>query len=134
MAKTYSVYRDNVKIAEGLTEKQYTDSPLQPDTEYKYKVSVTEGGQEAFSDEITVRTDPATRMAPMSLALGGTETLLDYSDRGQGVTFESSDPEVVSVTKKAGKATGVAEGTAVITRTDPDGSTEDIPIIVEVEG
>lgn len=58
MPTTYNVYRDNEKVASGLTEKTYTDTDLTPSTEYSYHVTAeNEHGESGSSNTITVMTD-----------------------------------------------------------------------------
>lgn len=45
-AQTYNVYRDNVKIASGLTALTYTDSAVSANKRYRYNVSGVVGGNE----------------------------------------------------------------------------------------
>lgn len=58
---TYNVYRNDEKIASGLTEKTFTDTGLEPNTEYKYRVSAeNEYGESELSDPIMVKTLPVS--------------------------------------------------------------------------
>lgn len=57
MEVTYNVYRDGVKVAEGLTDKTYTDAELEPDTTYEYVVGAQNSNGETLSDPIQVTTD-----------------------------------------------------------------------------
>lgn len=58
MATTYNVYRNDEKVATGLTSKSYTDSNLTPATEYTYHVTAeNEHGESGASASITVTTD-----------------------------------------------------------------------------
>lgn len=68
MAVTYNIYSkktsadgDPEKIAEGITDKTYTVTGLDPDTEYQFQVSAVEGGVESdLSDMIVESTLPTT--------------------------------------------------------------------------
>lgn len=58
---TYNIYRNDEKIASGLTEKAFTDTDLEPNTEYKYQVSAeNEYGESELSDPIVARTLPVS--------------------------------------------------------------------------
>jgi len=58
---TYNVYRNDEKIATGLTEKSYTDTNLTPNTEYTYRVSAeNSAGESELSESITVKTLPVS--------------------------------------------------------------------------
>lgn len=57
MEVTYNVYRNGVKVAEGLTEKTFTDTGLDPNTTYTYHVSAVYKSAEVMSDPIQVTTD-----------------------------------------------------------------------------
>lgn len=60
MAETYNVYRDGSPVANGLTEKSYTDDDLTPSTNYDYFVTTeNEYGESGPSNTITVTTDDA---------------------------------------------------------------------------
>lgn len=55
---TYNVYRNGEKIASNLTEKTYTDTGLDPDTEYDYQVSSeNKFGESDLSNKLTVKTN-----------------------------------------------------------------------------
>lgn len=61
MVTTYSVYRNGSKIASDLTEKTYTDTGLDPDTEYTYQVSAeNEYGESELSDPVALKTLPVS--------------------------------------------------------------------------
>jgi len=62
---TYNVYRDGVKIAEGITDSTYTDEGLTPDTTYEYQVSaVSEYGESELSEKISVTTEEEIEPEP----------------------------------------------------------------------
>lgn len=58
MAITYNVYRDGEKVASDLSEKEYTDTDLTPETTYEYHVTAqNEYGESEPSNTIEVTTD-----------------------------------------------------------------------------
>lgn len=62
---TYNIYRDGVKIATKIQEKEYRDTGLDPDTEYTYQVSAeNSAGESALSDPINVKTEPTPEPEP----------------------------------------------------------------------
>lgn len=59
LSVTYNIYRDGVKITSKIEAKEYTDTGLEPDTEYMYQVSAeNSAGESTLSDPITVKTEP----------------------------------------------------------------------------
>ena len=57
-ATSYNVYRENEKIASGLTSTTYTDENLIPETQYCYKVTaVNAAGESSYSTEACAMTD-----------------------------------------------------------------------------
>lgn len=62
MGKSYNVYRDGQLIAEGLTNKAFTDNTVAPSTSYEYKVTeVVDGKETAVSEATTVKTKAKKR-------------------------------------------------------------------------
>src|SRR5699024_5856470 len=59
MTTTYNVYRNDEKVATGLTDKTYTDEGLEPNTEYIYQISAeNEAGESELSEPTTIKTLP----------------------------------------------------------------------------
>ncbi|WP_405101421.1 hypothetical protein [Oceanobacillus sp. FSL H7-0719] len=81
MAITYNVYRNDEKVATGLTEKVYTDENLTPETTYTYHITAeNEHGESGASNQIEVTTDAAyvPPADPEGLASSGnTDTTVD---------------------------------------------------------
>lgn len=127
---TYNVYRNDKKVASGITEKTFTDTGLTPNTEYTYQVSAENAGESGLSVPITVTTDYS---APMSvsvspktnnLTVGATRNLtavIQPDTAKQSVSWVSSDEEVATV-DSGGTVTAVSAGTATITATSTDDS------------
>lgn len=124
MTTTYNVYRNDEKIATGLTEKSYLDTNLKPNTEYTYRVSAeNSAGESELSDPITVKTDYSTPIAveispkTNNLEVGATRNLtatVSPETAKQSVTWASSDDTIATVDNN-GKVTAVGVGTAEIT-------------------
>ncbi|GAA0434443.1 hypothetical protein GCM10008934_24860 [Virgibacillus salarius] len=132
MTTTYKVYRDGNEIANGLTEKSFTDSELTPNTTYEYQVSaVNVNGESELSAPITVTTDysdpTAVDVSPKTnnLAVGGTRSLtatVSPDTANPSVNWSSSD-EAVATVSSTGEVTAVSTGTATITATSTDDNT-----------
>lgn len=61
MATTYNVYRDEEKVASGLSETSFTDTALTPGTAYTYYVTAeNEHGESEASNSVTITTDEET--------------------------------------------------------------------------
>lgn len=134
MTETYNVYRDGVKVAEGLTAHAYEDTGLSPATTYKYKVEAVSGDKSAMSDEITVTTLPIAvtgvtmDKATAGVAVGGTvkltPTVAPANATNKSGSWSSSDTAVATVsggtvTVKADAAVGA---TTTVSFTTKDGS------------
>lgn len=134
MSETYNVYRDTVKVAEGLTVKSFEDTGLTPATTYKYKVEAVNGDQSAMSDEISVTTLPiavtgvSLDKTAADVAVGGTVKLTptvtpaNATDKSGG--WSSSDTAVATVSGGTVtiKAEATAGATSTVTFTTKDGS------------
>lgn len=83
MPTTYNVYRNDEKVASGLTEKTYTDTGLTPATEYTYHVTAeNEHGESGNSESIKVTTEEPAEPPeePESLnSTGKTDTTADLA-------------------------------------------------------
>lgn len=56
---TFSIYRDDKKIAENIEEMKYKDEGLKADTTYNYQVvAVTEGRESEKTEQLQVKTNP----------------------------------------------------------------------------
>lgn len=129
MTTTYNIYRNDEKIATGLTEKSYTDTNLKPNTEYTYRVSAeNSAGESELSDPITVKTDFSTPIAvevspkTNNLEIGGTRNLkaiVSPETAKQTVKWSSSNNDVATVDNN-GKVTAVGAGVAEITATSTE--------------
>lgn len=125
MAVTYNVYRDDVKVKTGLTEKTHQDIELEPNTEYRYQVSAeNEFGESALSPVLTVTTNysPVTTISldhtALELGVDEIETInatISPATANQNVTWTSSDETVALV--EDGVVTTLAEGETTITAT-----------------
>lgn len=59
MTITHNVYRDGKLLAEGIEGNSYTDSNVEPSTDYEYQVSaVNENGESDLSEPVEVTTEP----------------------------------------------------------------------------
>lgn len=73
MSITYNVYRDGKKIETGLTAPTFTDSGLEPNTTYEYRVSAeNEVGESPLSDPVVATTSNVEPEAPENLRVTGT--------------------------------------------------------------
>ena len=90
--------------------------------------------QQGSSAQGTQDTEPATQleMDPMVLNLGVDESAQLTCTGGEGIEWMSSEPSVVTVTND-GEVTAHAEGTAIITATDSQGSTAVCSVTVTAE-
>lgn len=121
---TYNVYRDGKKIKSELTDTNYTDTGLTPNTSYKYQVSAeNDAGESELSAAKTVKTDyspvESVAVSPKTnnLEVGGTRTLsatVSPDTAKQQVTWSTSDEGIATVGSD-GKVTAVGAGTATIT-------------------
>ncbi|MDO7281734.1 Ig-like domain-containing protein [Shouchella clausii] len=125
---TYNVYRDGEQIASGLTEKTYTDTGLEPNKTYEYRVSAeNEAGESDLSEpiEVTIKPIEVTSVTlsqkTMTLEEGATKTLTATVEpenaTDKTVRYTTSDREVatVSTSGEVRTVTGVKAGTATIT-------------------
>lgn len=129
MTTTYNVYRNDEKIATGLTEKSYLDTNLKPNTEYTYRVSAENStGESELSDPITVKTDYSTPIAvevspkTNNLEIGATRNLtatVTPETAKQTVKWSSSNNDIATVDNN-GKVTAVGAGVAEITATSTE--------------
>lgn len=137
---TYNVYQDDELIKEGIEEKEYEVTGLEPNTEYSFSVSEVIGDNESEkSESVTVTTKysdvESVTVSPKknNLDVGGTRTLdatVKPSTAKQDVSFDSSDDAVATVDSN-GKVTAVAEGEATITVT-AEGETDTATVNVSV--
>ena len=81
MSKTYNVYRNNKKVASGLTETTFTDKDLTHSTTYTYYVTVeNEYGESEPSNTIKVTTEETVELSEELSTLqspGQTDTTTD---------------------------------------------------------
>jgi len=124
MATTFNIYRDGEQVASDLTDTEYTDEGLTPNTDYQYQVSAqNEAGESDLSEAITVHTDfsdvesISVSQNAITLTVGDTATLTASvlpSTANPSVIWSSSDESIATVDED-GVVTAVAEGTATIT-------------------
>ncbi|AIC95445.1 fibronectin type III domain-containing protein [Shouchella lehensis] len=138
---TYNVYRNGEQVANGLTEKTYTDTDVQPNTAYEYQVSAeNEVGESELSEPIEVETDripvDSISATPTTATIAPEETqhidvTVSPDDASEkGVSYSSSDASVATV--RTGTITGVTAGTATITVTSKDDSSKRATVEVTV--
>lgn len=59
MANTHSIYRNGKLHVEGIEGNSYTDTDVDPSTDYEYQVSaVNENGESELSETVAVKTEP----------------------------------------------------------------------------
>lgn len=134
MTETYNIYRDDVKVAEGLTAHSFEDTGLSPATTYKYKVEAVSGDLSVMSDEITVTTLPIAvtgvtmDKAIADVAVGGTvkltPTVTPANATDKSGAWSSSDTAVATVSggTVTVKAAATVGATTTVTFTTKDGS------------
>lgn len=134
MTETYNIYRDDVKVAEGLTAHSFEDTGLSPATTYKYKVEAVSGDLSVMSDEITVTTLPIAvtgvtmDKAIADVAVGGavklTPTVTPANATDKSGAWSSSDTAVATVSggTVTVKADATVGATTTVTFTTKDGS------------
>lgn len=134
MTETYNIYRDDVKVAEGLTAHSFEDTGLSPATTYKYKVEAVSGDLSVMSDEITVTTLPIAvtgvtmDKATADVAVGGTvkltPTVTPANATDKSGAWSSSDTAVATVSggTVTVKAAATVGATTTVTFTTKDGS------------
>lgn len=126
MSITYNVYRNGVKIKDGLTQNTYVDTELTPNTTYEYQVSsVNQYGESPLSNKVVATTDfsivesVSINKDSIELNVGETETLVAIvspNTANQDIEWLSSDDEVATV-DQYGKVVAVSEGITEITAT-----------------
>lgn len=126
MAVTYNVYRDGSKVKSGLSQKNYKDTGLTPNTQYEYQVSAQNAaGESALSSAVTVTTDysapKGVNVNPNSATVdvGGTKDFnanVNPDTAKQGVNW-SIDKTNVATIDNNGKVTAKAAGNATVTAT-----------------
>lgn len=149
MSETYNVYRNNEKVAEGLTAKSYKDSGLTPATEYKYKVEAVSGDKSAMSDEITVNTlpiavtdvtlDKDTADVPVGGTVKLTPTVTPANATDKSGNWASSATAVATVssgtvTVKADATVGATTDVSFTTKDGGKKATCKITVIAAEEG
>lgn len=134
MTETYNIYRDDVKVAEGLTARSFEDTGLSPATTYKYKVEAVSGDLSVMSDEITVTTLPIAvtgvtmDKATADVAVGGTvkltPTVAPANATDKSGSWSSSDTAVATVSggTVTVKAAATVGATTTVTFTTKHGS------------
>lgn len=126
MAETFNIYRDGEQVASDLTDTEYTDEDLTPNTDYQYQVSAQDDvGESALSEALTVHTDfsdvesISLSQNAITLTVGDTATLTASvlpETANPSVVWSSSDESIATVDDD-GIVTAVAEGIATITAT-----------------
>lgn len=144
MSVTYNVYRNGEKVASGLNSKTYTDSGLQPNTEYTYQVSAENlAGESDLTPPLTVKTDYSAANSivlsqeSLELAIGEsidiTVEILPKTAK-QEFIWETLDDSVA--TYSDGKIHAVGEGETEILFATPDKgitTTCSIKVIAELD-
>ena len=149
MSETYNIYRNNQKIAEGVTAKSYKDEGLTPATSYKYKVEAVNGDKTVMSDEITVITLPITvtgvslDKTTADVAIGGsvklTSTVTPANATDKSGNWASSNTAVATVsggtvTVKADAAVGATTDVSFTTKDGSKKATCKVTVIAAEEG
>lgn len=141
---TYNIYQNDKLIAEGIENKEYTVTGLEPNTEYSFSVSEVIGDKESErSEQVTVTTDysavETVTVSPKTnnLDVGATRKLtatVEPSTAKQDVAWSSDNDEIATV-KKDGTVTAVSKGETTITAT-AEGKTDTATVNVTqpVEG
>ncbi|MGH0950521.1 Ig-like domain-containing protein [Bacillus mycoides] len=124
MSITYNMYRNGVKVKGDISEKNFTDTGLAPNTSYQYQVSAqNEAGESPMSAPISVTTKYSAvsgvtlDKSTLNITIGETQALLakiQPATAEPGTTWVSSDTTIVTVNAN-GKITPVKVGTATIT-------------------
>lgn len=126
---THNIYRDGEQVASGIEGNSYTDSGLDPNTEYSYQVSaVNEAGESDLSEPVTVTTGYApvesVSVSPKTnnLEVGGTRQLnvtIEPDTADQSVDWATSNRSIVAVDDN-GLIEAVTAGSANIEATAGD--------------